>query len=54
MGKPKDQSAKRRPPKPSGQISDVFGTLKRKGSPRISLKKIKEITEKGWAGQLKL
>jgi hypothetical protein len=40
--------------KRTGRISEVFGTLKRKGTPRDSLKKMKEIIEKGWAGQLKL
>jgi bifunctional DNA-binding transcriptional regulator/antitoxin component of YhaV-PrlF toxin-antitoxin module len=37
--------------RPSGRISDVFGSLKRPGQRRLSIKEIKRITEEAWAGK---
>jgi len=36
---------------PSGRISDVFDALKRERRPALSLKAIKEIAARGWAGK---
>jgi len=33
-----------------GQISDAFNALKHNGMPRLSIKRIKEIAAKAWAG----
>lgn len=35
----------------TGKISDVFGSLKRKGGPRLSIAEIGRIAAKGWAGK---
>jgi AbrB family looped-hinge helix DNA binding protein len=40
-----------RPARQRGDISDVFGALKRKGGPRLSIKQMKKIAEEGWAGK---
>lgn len=37
--------------RPGGKISDVFGFLKRKDGPTLSIEKINEITARGWAGK---
>jgi bifunctional DNA-binding transcriptional regulator/antitoxin component of YhaV-PrlF toxin-antitoxin module len=37
--------------KPAGKISDVFGSLKRKGGPSLSIEEINEVTRQGWAGK---
>jgi hypothetical protein len=37
--------------RPTGKISDVFGTLKRPGNPVLSVEEINEIAAKGWAGE---
>jgi antitoxin component of MazEF toxin-antitoxin module len=34
-----------------GDIADVFGSLKRKGSPSLSVEEINEIAAQGWAGK---
>ena len=36
---------------PTGKISDVFGFLKRKGGPSLSIEQINEIARRGWAGK---
>lgn len=36
---------------PSGNISDVFGSLKRKDGTSLSIEEINEITRRGWAGK---
>jgi bifunctional DNA-binding transcriptional regulator/antitoxin component of YhaV-PrlF toxin-antitoxin module len=35
---------------PTGKISAVFGLLKRRG-PSLTIRRIKEISAKGWAGK---
>ena len=35
----------------TGKISDVFGTLKRKGQRRLSIEEIGKIAADGWAGK---
>ncbi|WP_395648370.1 AbrB/MazE/SpoVT family DNA-binding domain-containing protein [Terricaulis sp.] len=35
---------------PRAEISDVFGLLKRKGGPRLSIEEMTEIARKGWSG----
>jgi AbrB family looped-hinge helix DNA binding protein len=37
--------------RPEGKISDVFGLLKRKKAPRLSLNEIDKIAARGWAGK---
>jgi bifunctional DNA-binding transcriptional regulator/antitoxin component of YhaV-PrlF toxin-antitoxin module len=37
--------------RPGGKISDVFGLLKRKGGPRLSIEKIGEVASQGWRGR---
>jgi bifunctional DNA-binding transcriptional regulator/antitoxin component of YhaV-PrlF toxin-antitoxin module len=37
--------------RPSGKISDVFGLLKRKGGPSLSIEEINEFAARGWAGK---
>lgn len=40
------------PPKPGqGEISDVFGLLKREGQPSLSIDEMNRIIEEGWAGE---
>ena len=36
---------------PTGKISDVFGFLKRKGGPTLSIEEIDEVARRGWAGK---
>jgi len=36
---------------PTGKISDVFGFLKRKGGPTLSIEEINEVARRGWAGK---
>ena len=36
---------------PTGSINEFIGSLARKDGIKLSLKEIKEITEKAWAGQ---
>jgi len=38
--------------RPTGQISDVFGLLKREGQPALTIDEINEAIAKGWAGEL--
>jgi bifunctional DNA-binding transcriptional regulator/antitoxin component of YhaV-PrlF toxin-antitoxin module len=35
----------------TGNISDVFGFLKRNGRPSLSIKKLNEVAARGWAGK---
>jgi hypothetical protein len=35
----------------TGKISDVFGLLKRKGGPSLSIEEINKIAAQGWAGK---
>lgn len=35
----------------TGKISDVFGSLKRRGGPRLSIEQINEATRRGWSGR---
>ena len=35
----------------TGEISDVFGALRRPDGPRLSLDEIERIAAEGWAGQ---
>jgi len=37
--------------RPTGKISDTFGTLKRKDGPSLSIEEINEITARGWGGK---
>lgn len=37
--------------RPAGKISDVFGLLKKRGGPRLSIEQINEATRRGWAGR---
>lgn len=37
--------------RPIGNISDVFGLLKRKNGPRLSVDEINEIAARGWSGK---
>ena len=37
--------------RPAGKISDVFGFLKRKGGPSLSIEEINEAAKRGWAGR---
>jgi AbrB family looped-hinge helix DNA binding protein len=36
---------------PTGKISDVFGILKRKGGPSLTIEEMNDITARGWAGK---
>ena len=36
---------------PAGEISGVFGALKRKNGPRLSVEEIGHISAQGWAGK---
>jgi len=40
-----------RPAHSKGKISDMFGALKRKGAPRLSIKQMNKIIEESWAGK---
>jgi hypothetical protein len=35
----------------TGNISDVFGFLKRNGQPSLSIRRLNEIAARGWAGK---
>ncbi|MGH7103701.1 MAG: AbrB/MazE/SpoVT family DNA-binding domain-containing protein [Gemmataceae bacterium] len=37
--------------RPTGRISDVFGALKRKGGPALSIEEMDRIAARGWAGK---
>jgi bifunctional DNA-binding transcriptional regulator/antitoxin component of YhaV-PrlF toxin-antitoxin module len=37
--------------RPTGKISDVFGLLKRKNGPTLSIEEINEVARRGWAGR---
>ncbi|HEY3637314.1 MAG TPA: AbrB/MazE/SpoVT family DNA-binding domain-containing protein [Rhizomicrobium sp.] len=37
--------------KGAGSVSDVFGILKRKNGPRLSIDEINRIAARGWAGR---
>ena len=37
--------------RPTGKISEVFGSLKRKGQRRLSIEEIGRIAAEGWAGK---
>ena len=37
--------------RPTGEISDAFGFLKRKGDPSLSIEKMNKIAAGGWAGK---
>ncbi|WP_036290715.1 AbrB/MazE/SpoVT family DNA-binding domain-containing protein [Methylosinus sp. PW1] len=37
--------------RPGGKISDVFGLLKRKDAPSLSIEEMNEIAARGWAGK---
>jgi len=37
--------------RPTGKISDVFGLLKKKGGPSLTIEKMNEIAARGWAGK---
>ena len=36
---------------PTGDISKVFGLLKKPGGPKLSIEQIKAATERAWAGK---
>lgn len=38
---------------PSGEISDIFNLLKRKGQPHLTIEEMNEIARDGWAGKRK-
>ena len=46
-----DGSIEMKAARPTGKISDVFGFLKRKGGPSLSIEEINEIAKRGWAGK---
>jgi AbrB family looped-hinge helix DNA binding protein len=37
---------------PAGEISTLFGMLKRKGGPSLSVDEMNEFTQQGWSGKL--
>jgi AbrB family looped-hinge helix DNA binding protein len=37
--------------RPAGEISDVFGSVKRKDDPSFSIEELNKITAQGWAGK---
>ena len=37
--------------RPTGKISDVFGFLKRKSGPSLSIEEINQVAKRGWAGR---
>ncbi len=37
--------------RPTGEISDAFGFLKRKGGPSLSIEEINKIAARGWTGK---
>ena len=37
--------------RPTGNISDVFGFLKRKNGPRLSIEDMNRVIARGWAGK---
>ena len=37
--------------RPTGKISDVFGLLKRKGGPSLTIEEMNKIAARGWAGK---
>jgi AbrB family looped-hinge helix DNA binding protein len=37
--------------RPTSKISDVFGSLKRKGGPTLSIEEMNKIIADGWAGK---
>ena len=37
---------------PAGEISTLFGMLKRKGGPSLSIDEMNEITQRGWSGKI--
>jgi bifunctional DNA-binding transcriptional regulator/antitoxin component of YhaV-PrlF toxin-antitoxin module len=37
--------------RPAGKISDVFGLLKRKDGPSLSIEEMNAIAARGWAGK---
>ena len=37
--------------RPTGDISDAFNFLKRKGGPSLSIEEINEVAAQGWAGK---
>jgi AbrB family looped-hinge helix DNA binding protein len=37
--------------RPTGKISDVFGLLKRKGAPSLTIEEMNKIAARGWAGK---
>ena len=37
--------------RPTGKISDVFGFLKRKNGPCLSIEEIDDVAKRGWAGR---
>jgi AbrB family looped-hinge helix DNA binding protein len=37
--------------RPTGEISDAFGFLKRKGGPSLSIEEMNKIAARGWAGK---
>jgi len=37
--------------RPTGQISDVFGLLRRENGPTLTIEEINDIAARGWAGK---
>jgi AbrB family looped-hinge helix DNA binding protein len=37
--------------RPAGKISDIFGLLKKKGGPSLTVEEMNEIAARGWAGK---
>ena len=37
--------------RPAGAISDIFGLLKKKGGPKLSVEEMNAIAGRGWAGK---
>jgi hypothetical protein len=46
-----DRRIEMRAVRPTGKISDVFGLLKRKNGPTLSIEEINEVARRVWAGR---
>jgi hypothetical protein len=51
VNKPPDGRIEMRAVRPTGKVSDVFGLLKRKNGPSLSIEEISEIAARGWTGK---
>jgi hypothetical protein len=51
MDKLPDGRIEVRAARPTGNITEVFGALRRKGGPSLSIEEMNEIAARGWAGR---